>query len=206
MRTWVPYINGLHVVLIFLELRWCYTLDNKVFDGVRKSRGPSASTLGKTCNVLMGCKQENDDSKRVVGGSALLQGEWPWLVSMHFMYWENFTIHFCGATLIHPQWLLTAAHCFMRDRSGKGRQSDKNNWHVMLGEHAQGEEEGMEQMFTLDKIVTHPEFLHDQKKSILYDIALVKLSRPALMSEYVNTICIEPNYTAPDHSHCVTAG
>ena len=34
--------------------------------------------------------------------------------------------------------------------------------------------------------------------TILYDIALVKLSRPAHMSEYVNT--------APDHSHCVTAG
>ncbi|KAH3863770.1 hypothetical protein DPMN_026770 [Dreissena polymorpha] len=41
---------------------------------------------------------------------------------------------------------------------------------------------------------------------MLYDIALVKLSRPAHMSEYVNTIRIEPNYTAPDHSHCVTAG
>ncbi|KAH3863767.1 hypothetical protein DPMN_026767 [Dreissena polymorpha] len=41
---------------------------------------------------------------------------------------------------------------------------------------------------------------------MLYDIVLVKWSRPAHMSEYVNTICIEPNYTAPDHSHCVTAG
>ncbi|XP_052247512.1 tryptase-like [Dreissena polymorpha] len=26
------------------------------------------------------------------------------------------------------------------------------------------------------------------------------------MSEYVNTICIEPNYTPPYHTHCVTAG
>ncbi|KAH3858463.1 hypothetical protein DPMN_101086 [Dreissena polymorpha] len=40
----------------------------------------------------------------------------------------------------------------------------------------------------------------------LYDIALLKLSRPAHLSEYVNTICMDTNYTAPDHSHCVTAG
>ncbi|KAH3893073.1 hypothetical protein DPMN_017214 [Dreissena polymorpha] len=26
------------------------------------------------------------------------------------------------------------------------------------------------------------------------------------MTEYVNTICIKPDYTAPDHSSCVVAG
>ncbi|KAH3859690.1 hypothetical protein DPMN_102510 [Dreissena polymorpha] len=43
-------------------------------------------------------------------------------------------------------------------------------------------------------------------KRILYDNALVKFSSPAHMSEFVNTICIKPNYTARDHSHCVNAG
>ncbi|KAH3689117.1 tryptase-like [Dreissena polymorpha] len=82
--------------------------------------------------------------------------------------------------------------------------SDKTNWRAVLGEHVQGREDGTEQKLTLDKIVTHPNYTLEP--TMLYDIALVKLSRPAHMSEYVNTIRIEPNYTAPDHSHCVTAG
>ncbi|KAH3863760.1 hypothetical protein DPMN_026760 [Dreissena polymorpha] len=147
--------------------------------------------------------------KRVVGGSASLPSEWPWLVSLHFMLPHSYTDrsglpHLCGASLIHPQWLLTAAHCFI-EIMGYGL-SDKNNWRVVLGEHVQGREDGTEQKLTLDKIVRHPKFVLATDEKILYDIALVKLSRPAHMSEYVNTICIEPNYTAPDHSHCVTAG
>ncbi|KAH3747033.1 hypothetical protein DPMN_181454 [Dreissena polymorpha] len=74
--------------------------------------------------------------------------------------------------------------------------SDKNNWRAVLGEHMQGREDGTEQKLTLDRIVTHPKFTLEP--TMLFDIALVKLSRPAHMSEYVNT--------APDHSHCVTAG
>ena len=41
---------------------------------------------------------------------------------------------------------------------------------------------------------------------IVYDIALVKLSSPVTLSDYVNTICIEPNYTFPAGTTCVTAG
>lgn len=55
--------------------------------------------------------------KRVIGGYHASPGEWPWLVSLHFMPYNIFTNlsrlhHLCGATLIHPQWVLSAAHCF----------------------------------------------------------------------------------------------
>ncbi|KAH3729979.1 uncharacterized protein LOC127852679 [Dreissena polymorpha] len=147
--------------------------------------------------------------KRVVGGSSLLPGEWPWLVSMHFLKTPKYTdlpwqSQNCGASLIHPQWLLTAAHC-VSDVLHEG-SSDTNNWRVVLGEHVQGREEGTEQNLTVDKIVTHPMYMQEPEDTLRNDIALVKLSSPAHMSEYVNTICIEPNYTAPVHNYCVTAG
>ncbi|XP_052212374.1 tryptase-like [Dreissena polymorpha] len=148
---------------------------------------------------------KNDARKRIVGGSALHQGEWPWLVSLQLSAADNDS-HVCGASLIYPQWLLTAAHCIINTDYPGIDLLDTTNWRVVLGEHVQDREEGTEQKHTLDKIVTHPKYLLSSDDKVFYDIALLKLSRRAHMSEYVNTICIDPNYTAPDHSHCVTAG
>lgn len=47
-----------------------------------------------------------------MGGCDVSARSYPWQVSLRFY---NRTvgrwIHFCGGSLIHPQWVLTAAHC-----------------------------------------------------------------------------------------------
>ena len=84
--------------------------------------------------------------------------------------------------------------------------SSPENWRVILGEHNQANPDGTEQILTIDRIIKHPDFILDEEHEILWDIALVKLSAPAVLSDYVNTICLAPNYVVPPGTACLTAG
>lgn len=57
---------------------------------------------------LMGIKQ------RVVGGTITRNGQFPWMVFIHAnhkFHNDTHTSNLCGGSLIHPRWVLTAAHC-----------------------------------------------------------------------------------------------
>uniref|UniRef100_A0A8D2JLU2 Transmembrane serine protease 13 n=1 Tax=Varanus komodoensis TaxID=61221 RepID=A0A8D2JLU2_VARKO len=62
-------------------------------------RGPAATSCPAGCGQRI--------SGRVVGGTEASASKWPWQVSLQYG-----STHVCGGTIIDPQWVLTAAHCF----------------------------------------------------------------------------------------------
>lgn len=49
-----------------------------------------------------------------MGGEKAPPGKWPWVVSV-----QTSSFHFCGGSIVHPWWILSAAHCFIDRRYPK---------------------------------------------------------------------------------------
>ncbi|XP_074599858.1 serine protease 30-like isoform X2 [Brevipalpus obovatus] len=103
----------------------------------------------------------------IVGGQISLPNKWPWAVSIRLMRDEP-EGHQCGGTLITPQWVLTAAHCFLSE-------PDPRHWTLNLGKYRKLIRDADEIIRYPAKIFVHHEY---DRASGENDIALVKLNAP----------------------------
>ncbi|XP_022786238.1 uncharacterized protein LOC111326491 isoform X2 [Stylophora pistillata] len=114
---------------------------------------------------------------RIVGGSIALINSWPWQAMLQTSYGSQF----CGGTLIHPLWVVTATHCVR----GKSVSSVK----VELGAHYKSYGNvGTEQSFDVAKIIEHERY--NTPNSWSNDIALLQLSKPAKLGKGVGLVCL----------------
>ncbi|XP_078376521.1 chymotrypsinogen B-like [Oculina patagonica] len=112
-------------------------------------------------------------TKRVVGGQHASPGEWRWHALVET------SLDLCGGSLLTPQWVITAAHCV------KGKSAA--NFDIALGQHTRSKDSGKGQVYSISKIIIHPEY---DREKIDYGFALLKLAKPATMNEHVATICL----------------
>ena len=95
----------------------------------------------------------------IVGGVEATPGEFPWMVSLQS------GSHFCGASLIAPNWVLTAAHCTEGESA--------NNLQIVVGRHRLNASDG--QTVNVAQIINHPNY---NTNTIDYDVALLRLASP----------------------------
>lgn len=114
---------------------------------------------------------------RIVGGTIATPHEFPWQV--YLVINSSWT---CGASVIKPQYILTAAHCVTND---DGSLVDASQIRAYMGMHDKRYQTANTQSRTGAQL-----FVHGSYNTVTYDydIAVVKLNSPVTINTYVKTI------------------
>ncbi|VTJ61831.1 Hypothetical predicted protein [Marmota monax] len=118
-----------------------------------------------------------NDLVGIVGGHSAPQGRWPWQISLRvYSYRWAAWVHICGGSLIHPQWVLTAAHCIGR------KDADPSAYRVQAGNVFLY---GDTKLLHVNRVIVHPDYVNAFLGS---DVALLRLAKPAVCSANIKPV------------------
>ncbi|KAM6155241.1 tryptase beta-2-like [Rhynchocyon petersi] len=130
----------------------------------------------------------------IVGGTEAPRNKWPWQVSLRIDR-GNYWMHWCGGSLVHPQWVLTAGHCVGPERSHpSGFMVQLGEQHLYYHDH----------LLPISRIIVHPNYYSAQQGA---DIALLELWDPVNTSSHVQLVTLPPaSQTFPQGTPCWVTG
>ncbi|XP_062348546.1 acrosin-like [Cinclus cinclus] len=137
-----------------------------------------------------------EDTSQDMGGTGVHPGAWPGVISIQATL-DNGTWHMCSGALIHPQWVLTVASCFVR-------AGDISRWEVVIGATDLSQPGPEAELRHIRTLLLHQNYNSAKARN---NIALLELDKPVECSDYIQLGCVpDSSLAVPELKTCYIAG